>query len=219
MVLRYILAKRMPNEVTSADGAGPLRFAFGALRCATAEFCRWPQVPMRPLFLALTALALLTCASVRTNAADDLRQMWIARTNSLDQLAAALNAHFTNGTPMREIEAVLGRPSHTRTQTLTLPPEARYRMLWVYRFGAGQIMIRSTGGPATSPMDRGFAGAIVRAPENSVTVGRSATTTNKVWIGRADGSQPEWVKQAEQATNRIWIGQPGGTTNRSQPIR
>ncbi len=29
-----------PNEVTSADGAGPLRFAFVALRRATAEFCR-----------------------------------------------------------------------------------------------------------------------------------------------------------------------------------
>jgi hypothetical protein len=30
------------NEVTSADGAGPLRFAFVALRRATAEFLRWP---------------------------------------------------------------------------------------------------------------------------------------------------------------------------------
>jgi len=28
------------NEVTSADGAEPLRFAFGALRRATAEFVR-----------------------------------------------------------------------------------------------------------------------------------------------------------------------------------
>jgi hypothetical protein len=29
-----------PNEVTSADGAGSLRFAFVALRCATAELLR-----------------------------------------------------------------------------------------------------------------------------------------------------------------------------------
>ncbi len=33
--------KVTPNEVTSADGGGPLRFAFAALRPATAEFCRW----------------------------------------------------------------------------------------------------------------------------------------------------------------------------------
>jgi len=32
--------KRKHNEVTSADGAGPLQFEFVALRRATAEFFR-----------------------------------------------------------------------------------------------------------------------------------------------------------------------------------
>ena len=36
-----------PNEVTSADGAEPLQFVFGALRRATAEFYRSAMVASR----------------------------------------------------------------------------------------------------------------------------------------------------------------------------
>jgi hypothetical protein len=65
-------------------------------------------------------------------------RMWAARTNSLDQLAAAVNAHFTNGTPMRDVEAVIGRPSYTRTRT-PIPPETQKPMIWVYGFGPGRL--------------------------------------------------------------------------------
>ena len=40
MVSSMEYKKVTPNEITSADGAVPLRFAFVALRRATAEFFR-----------------------------------------------------------------------------------------------------------------------------------------------------------------------------------
>jgi len=95
------------------------------------------------------------------------------------QLATAVNAHFTNGTPMRDVEAVLGRPSYTRTRT-PIPPETQKPMVWVYGFGSGQIVIRSTGAPATPVRDRRFAGARVLALDNSSQLDGSANRSQPI---------------------------------------
>ena len=114
---------------------------------------------MRSVFLAFVLLAVLSCARATTSAADDLRRMWAARTNSVEQLAAAINAHFTNGTPMRDVVAILGsEDAMYMTTTLRWPPETRNQRGWLYRFGSKEILIGSTGGPLMPLTDRGSLG-------------------------------------------------------------
>src|SRR5689334_17523874 len=114
--------------------------------------------------LAAVTVTLLICARSSTSAADDLRRMWTARTNSAEELTAAINARFTNGTPMREVVAVLGPQDMMYiTTTLSWPPETQNQRVWVYRFGPKEILIQSTGGPTTPLADRGFAGAKIVA--------------------------------------------------------
>lgn len=75
---------------------------------------------------------------------------------------AAINAQFTNGTPMDQIEAELGRPdTMIITTTLSWPPETQNQRVWVYRFGSEDILISSTGEPMTPIDQRRFAGARV----------------------------------------------------------
>jgi hypothetical protein len=137
----------------------------------------------------------------------------------VEELATAINAHFTNGTPMRDVVAVLGREDAMyMTTTLSWPSETQNQRGWLYRFGSKEILIDSTGGPVTPLTDRGFAGARVISLEK-LRQRNGASTTNRIWIGRADGSQPDWAKKPAETNDRIWIGQPDGAANRSQPVR
>jgi hypothetical protein len=78
------------------------------------------------------------------------------------QRCAAINAQFTNGTPMSQIEAKLGRPDAMFiTTTLSFPPETQNQRVWVYHSGSKDILIFSTGEPTTPLRERGFDGARV----------------------------------------------------------
>jgi hypothetical protein len=53
---------------------------------------------------------------------------------------AAINAQFTNGTPMSQLEAKLGPPdTMIITTTLSLPPETQNQRTWVYHFTLDDI--------------------------------------------------------------------------------
>src|SRR5262249_47533674 len=73
---------------------------------------------------------------------------------------AVINAQFTNGTPMSQVEAKLGQPdTMIITTTMSWPKETQNQRIWVYHFGSEDILISSTG-EGTTPLDqRGFAGA------------------------------------------------------------
>jgi hypothetical protein len=88
-----------------------------------------------------------------------LHDIWSAKDESAKDRCAAVNACFTNGTPMSEVEAVLGRQD-TMIVTTTFSDHPN-RRVWVYRFGLEEVLIDSIGGPMTPLGDRGFAGAWV----------------------------------------------------------
>jgi len=84
--------------------------------------------------------------------------------HSLADLCTAINAQFTNGTPLRLVVAKL-RPPDTvvTTSFLSIPADTNYHKVCVYHFESGDIVISSTGGPpALLDFDkRRFVGAIV----------------------------------------------------------
>jgi len=85
-----------------------------------------------------------------------------SKRDSATERCAAINAQFTNGTPMSQIEAKLGRPdTMIITTTLSWPPETQNQRIWVYHFGREDILVSSTGEPSTPLDQRGFAGARV----------------------------------------------------------
>jgi len=138
----------------------------------------------RSLVLLAISIAVLICAPSSTTAADDLRSMWLAHTNSPEQLAAAINEQFTNGTPMGRVEAALGRKdTMIVTTTLSWPPETQNQRIWVYRFGAKQILISSTGGPMTPMEERGFAGAKVAATDTLTHKPSQVATNGLILVG------------------------------------
>jgi len=89
-----------------------------------------------------------------------LQASWSATDASAQDRCAAINACFTNGTPMRDVLAVLGnQDTMIITTTLSWPPETQNQRIWVYRFGNNEVHVHSTGGPTTPLGERGFAGA------------------------------------------------------------
>ena len=131
-----------------------------ALPVAVGDLGRWPTSVMRSSFIGIVYVAVLVLAWMPGGAADDLRRMWTVRTNSVEELATAINKQFTNGTPMGQVVRVLGRQDTMYiTTTLSWPPETQNQRVWVYRFGSREILVRSTGGATTPLSDRGFAGA------------------------------------------------------------
>jgi hypothetical protein len=85
-----------------------------------------------------------------------------SKADPVAERCAAINAQFTNGTPMSHVEAKLGQPdTMSITSTLSLPRETQNQRIWVYHFGSEDILIFSTGEPTTPFGDRGFAGARV----------------------------------------------------------
>jgi len=92
-----------------------------------------------------------------------LRGIWVVKGASAEERCGAVNARFTKGTPMRDVMEVLGREdTMIITTTLSWPPETQNQRIWVYRFGAEEVHVHSTGGPTTPLEDRRFAGATVK---------------------------------------------------------
>lgn len=153
---------KRPRPIASFDAVTVFCLHCGLQGRSAGEFFRWPELPMPCCFL-LISFALMSCVPFPSYASDDLPRMWTARTNSAQEIAAAVNARFTNGTPMREVESVLGRPSEIRmTTTASDPTETQNRRTWVYHgFRSGPIFILSSGEPATPVRERRFAGARV----------------------------------------------------------
>jgi hypothetical protein len=109
-----------------------------------------------------------------------LRAIWSAKGVPAKERCAAINACFTNGTPMRDVVAVLGKQDNMIiTTSLSWPPETQNQRIWVYRFGSKEVLISSTGAGTTPLDDRGFAGATVGFADS---LGQPD--------GAANGSQP-----------------------------
>jgi hypothetical protein len=107
------------------------------------------------IILVSGLLLLASCSSSRETISS-------SKGDSVAERCAAINAQFTNGTLMSQIEAKLGRPdTMIITTTLSLPPETQNQRVWVYHFGSEDILISSTGAPTTPIDERGFAGARV----------------------------------------------------------
>jgi hypothetical protein len=83
---------------------------------------------------------------------------------SITERCAAINAQFTNGTPLSQVVAKLGQPdTRVASSFLGFPENTNLFRLCVYHFDSGDIIICSTGGPPMS-LDlnkRKFLGAIV----------------------------------------------------------
>ena len=61
---------------------------------------------------------------------------------------AAINAQFTNGTPLSQVVARLGQPdTMVYSQSLSKPADTNYYRVCVYHFDSGDIVICSAGGP------------------------------------------------------------------------
>src|SRR5262249_50262471 len=99
------------------------------------------------LAILLPLLLLSGCSGGPSLVKDQLQSVWFGKNVSAFERCAAVNAHFTNGTPMRDVVAVLG-PQDTMISTTTLSDTPNQRV-WVYRFGAEDVYVNSAGGPTT----------------------------------------------------------------------
>lgn len=116
-----------------------------------------------PLSVLAVAFVLLSgCSSSPSPTKRSLEALWAAKDVPVTERCAAVNARFTNGTPMRDVMAVLGKQdTMIITTSLSWPPETQNQRIWVYRFGSEEVLVHSTGGPTTPLDDRGFAGATI----------------------------------------------------------
>jgi hypothetical protein len=152
-------------------------------------------------------------------AGDELSRIWSAPGASVQERAAAVNRSFTNGMAVSVIVAALGTNYTLCGSSARLwvgpGPESPNTFWLSYRFGEEEVTIGTSAvfGRDLDPLSSKFTGAGYSWP-----VRHSPATTNRIWIGQATGSLPEWAKKSPQTTNRIQIGQPDGAANRSQPI-
>jgi uncharacterized protein YceK len=112
--------------------------------------------------MKLTGIILVFCLFLLAGCSSSRETISSSKGDSVTERCAAINSQFTNGTPMSQIEAMLGRPdTMIITTTLSWPPETQNQRIWVYHFGPEDILVSSTGGPTTPLDQRGFAGARV----------------------------------------------------------
>ena len=147
---------------------------------------------MRFLFLALALLAVLGCAPTPNRTTDDLVRVWAARTNSVEQVASAVNAHFTNGTPISYIVSILGRNDSTLRPFSAIDPNTGrtptgMTCSLIYQFGEDSVYINTTAPINADPLPYAFAGAgytlHVKGTGQIVSGGGQP-------VGAANGSQP-----------------------------
>ena len=169
---------------------------------------------------AFFAVAVLGWSVFLASAGEELSRIWSDRSMTVRQRADAVNRAFTNGTPVSVVVAALGT-NYTRCMSsarlwLGPGPEPPNTLWLSYRFGEEEVTIGTSAvlGRDLDPLSGKFTGAGYSWP-----VRRSTETTNRIWIGQATGSLPEWAKESAETTNRIRIGQPDGAANGSQPIR
>ena len=74
-----------------------------------------------------------------------------------------------------------------------------------YRFGEEEVTIHTTA----SISEGALAGMFTRAG-HSIPVGTPKRTTDRIWIGRANGDLPLWVTSSVKTNGGIWIGPKDG---------
>ena len=183
-------------------------------------------ITFRALFNLLLLGALSGCgqnqtpAESRTPAEQELLRVWSVSDANVRERAAAVNRCFTNGTRIPIIVSVLGTNYEEFRPISTVwvgpGPEPRKTCALFYRFGQdGEgVIIGTTIDITGNPLAGEFTGAGFSVLAETHPTGPS----NKIWIGRADGNLPEWVKKSMGTTNGIRLGQTNGVANRSQPV-
>ena len=90
--------------------------------------------------------------------------MWSARTNSVEQLAEAVNRRFTNGTPISYVVSVLGKNDSTlrpfsAIDLATGHPPVGATCSLMYSFGEDTVYIGTTAPLDADPLPAKFTGA------------------------------------------------------------
>lgn len=112
--------------------------------------------------MKLTAIMLASVLLLLASCTHSHETISSSKNGSATVSCAEINTQFTNGTPMPQIVAKLGRPyTLIITTTLTLPPEKQNQLILVYHFGPEDVLISSTGEPTMLLDERKFAGAKV----------------------------------------------------------
>lgn len=149
----------------------------------------------------LLITAFLACSAGVALAGDELARVWSDPKKSVQERADAVNRAFTNGTPISVVVGVLGTnyEQHFSSAMVSfrgakLDPNPPWL---VYPFGEGHVNIATDATISDGPLSGKFTGA-----NYGLNSRDSATTTNKIWIGKADGSEPEWARKLLQMTNR-----------------
>jgi hypothetical protein len=150
--------------------------------------------------------ALLTWTTGVALADDELSRTWRAPGKSVRERADAVNRAFTNGTPVAVVVAALGTNYARCMSSARLwmgPRPEPPNTLWLsFRFGENEVTIGTSAvlGRDLDVLTGKFTGA-------GYSVRRLTETTNRIWIGQATGSLPEWAKASAETTNRTRIGQ------------
>jgi hypothetical protein len=158
---------------------------------------------MRTCLIALAAMLFSGCAPAQSKTEQDFVQMWSARTNSVRELAEAVNRRFTNGTPVPVIVAALGN-NYTRCGSsarlwMGPGPEPPNTTWLSYRFGEEQVIIGSSALFGEDPVTGRFIGA-----GHSIQVKTTGQLTNRIPIGKQD--VPANGQPIRSETNRTSSG-------------
>jgi len=132
--------------------------------------------------------AFLGWSAVLGLASEELSRVWLGPNMSVRQRAAAVDRAFTNGTPVPLVVAALGT-NYTRAGSSARlwmgPGSAPRNTSWLrYGFGDQSVDIHTTAGIAEDPLTGTFTGA---GYTYTVPLGASTATSNKIWIGDAEG--------------------------------
>jgi hypothetical protein len=147
---------------------------------------------LRTFLIAFMAIALSGCAPAPNKAEQDFLRMWSAHTNSVQELAEAVNRRFTNGTPISYIVSILGKNDSTLRPFSAIDPATGRTPVGatcslMYSFGEDTVYIRTTAPLDADPLPAKFTGAgftmHVKGTQTIVYGGGQPT-------GAAKGSQP-----------------------------
>src|ERR1035437_3599104 len=98
------------------------------------------------LALALATILVAACCGSESNVVSrteqQLRTIWSATNVTASERCLAVNACFTNGTPIHRVLGVIGKNYELHiTTTATWPPETANSRTLVYRFGTNRVSI------------------------------------------------------------------------------
>jgi hypothetical protein len=98
----------------------------------------------------------LEADQARDKAEQDFNRMWSARTNSVQELAEAVNRRFTNGTPTSYVVSILGEHDATHSPSAS---DIGGTCSLIYFCGEGMVQIGTTALPGANPPPGKFTGA------------------------------------------------------------